>query len=67
MKADVKSVLVCINLRFFFYINELFYGKTMIKYLVVGLGNIGEEYEKTKNEVMEVLRGHFRPEFLNRI
>jgi len=26
MKADVKSVLVCINLRFFFYINELFYG-----------------------------------------
>ena len=22
MKADVKSVLVCINLRFFFYINE---------------------------------------------
>ena len=23
MKADVKSVLVCINLRFFFYINLL--------------------------------------------
>lgn len=27
----------------------------------------GEEYEKTKAEVMDVLRGHFRPEFLNRI
>ena len=27
MKADVKSVLVCINLRFSFYINELFYRK----------------------------------------
>jgi len=27
----------------------------------------GEEYEKTRAEVMDVLRGHFRPEFLNRI
>jgi ATP-dependent Clp protease ATP-binding subunit ClpC len=27
----------------------------------------GEEYEKTKSEVMDVLRGHFRPEFINRI
>lgn len=30
-------------------------------------GAAGEEYEKTKAEVMDVLRGHFRPEFLNRI
>lgn len=30
-------------------------------------GAAGEEYEKTKTEVMDVLRGHFRPEFLNRI
>jgi ATP-dependent Clp protease ATP-binding subunit ClpC len=27
----------------------------------------GQDYERTKAEVMEVLRGHFRPEFLNRI
>ena len=40
IKADVQSALICINLRFSFYINELFYGNTMIKYLVVGLGNM---------------------------
>ena len=27
MKADVKSVLVCINLRFFFYIKNCFTDK----------------------------------------
>ncbi|MGU0043942.1 hypothetical protein ACVXHA_21520 [Escherichia coli] len=27
-------------------------------------GAADEEYEKTKAEVMDVLRGHFRPEFL---
>ena len=35
IKADVQSALICINLRFSFYINELFYRNTMIKYLVV--------------------------------
>lgn len=28
VKADVQSALVCVNLRFSFYINELFYGKS---------------------------------------
>ena len=28
---------------------------------------VGEEYEKTKLELLDILRGHFRPEFLNRI
>jgi hypothetical protein len=27
----------------------------------------GEGYERMKNEVLEALRGHFRPEFLNRV
>jgi ATP-dependent Clp protease ATP-binding subunit ClpB len=27
----------------------------------------GEGYEQMKNEVLEALRGHFRPEFLNRV
>ena len=30
-------------------------------------GNTDEHYEQMKNKVMEALRGHFRPEFLNRI
>ena len=51
IKADVQSALICINLRFSFYINELFYGNTMIKYLVVGLGNIGPEYHETRQNI----------------
>ena len=43
--------------------------------IIIATSNLGskargaadEEYEKTKAEVMDVLRGHFRPEFLNRI
>jgi ATP-dependent Clp protease ATP-binding subunit ClpC len=30
-------------------------------------GTVAEQPEKLKEELMEVLRGHFRPEFLNRI
>jgi ATP-dependent Clp protease ATP-binding subunit ClpB len=38
-------------------------------HLIVGHrgGASGEGYEQMKNEVLEALRGHFRPEFLNRV
>lgn len=42
-------------------------GSDIIQRRLKARGAAGEEYEKTKTEVMEVLRGHFRPEFLNRI
>jgi ATP-dependent Clp protease ATP-binding subunit ClpC len=42
-------------------------GSDIIQRRLKARGAAGEEYEKTKAEVMDVLRGHFRPEFLNRI
>ena len=42
-------------------------GSDIIQRRLKARGAAGEEYEKTKGEVMDVLRGHFRPEFLNRI
>jgi hypothetical protein len=42
-------------------------GSDIIQRRLKARGAAGEEYEKTKSEVMDVLRGHFRPEFLNRI
>jgi ATP-dependent Clp protease ATP-binding subunit ClpC len=42
-------------------------GSDIIQRRLKAGGAAGEEYEKTKSEVMDVLRGHFRPEFLNRI
>jgi ATP-dependent Clp protease ATP-binding subunit ClpC len=42
-------------------------GSDIIQRRLKARGAAGEEYEKTKTEVMDVLRGHFRPEFLNRI
>ena len=42
-------------------------GSDIIQRRLNAPGAAGEEYEKTKAEVMDVLRGHFRPEFLNRI
>ena len=41
-------------------------GSDIIQRRLKARGAAGEEYEKTKFEV-DVLRGHFRPEFLNRI
>ncbi|MBH1728245.1 AAA family ATPase [Stenotrophomonas maltophilia] len=42
-------------------------GSDIIQRRLKARGAAGEEYERTKSEVMDVLRGHFRPEFLNRI
>ncbi|HFU0207766.1 TPA: heat shock survival AAA family ATPase ClpK [Escherichia coli] len=42
-------------------------GSDIIQRRLKARGAADEEYEKTKAEVMDVLRGHFRPEFLNRI
>ncbi|MCM0845518.1 heat shock survival AAA family ATPase ClpK [Klebsiella pneumoniae] len=42
-------------------------GSDIIQRRLKARGAAGEEYEKTKAGVMDVLRGHFRPEFLNRI
>ena len=42
-------------------------GSDIIQRRLKAGGAAGEEYEKTKSEVMDVLRGHFRPEFINRI
>ena len=42
-------------------------GSDIIQRRLKARGAAGEEYEKAKTEVMDVLRGHFRPEFLNRI
>ncbi|MBL8101646.1 MAG: AAA family ATPase, partial [Anaerolineales bacterium] len=42
-------------------------GSDIIQRRLKARGAAGEEYEKTKSEVMDVLRGHFRPEFINRI
>jgi ATP-dependent Clp protease ATP-binding subunit ClpC len=42
-------------------------GSDIIQRRLKGRGEVGDAYEKTKHEVMDVLRGHFRPEFLNRI
>ena len=42
-------------------------GSDIIQRRLKAGGAAGEEYEKTKSEVMDVLRGHFRPKFINRI
>src|SRR5690606_28660271 len=42
-------------------------GSDIIQRRLKAGGAAGEEYEKTKAEVMDVLRGHLRPEFINRI